>query len=156
PIAKERLMAREWRAGVAREMLERADSGIAEFRPEGVDASVGLTGDGYRLSETQATEILQMRLQRLTGLEQDKTVQEYREVIEQIGDLLDILARPERITAIVGDELKAIKAEYGDERRSVIELNVSEIDTEDLIAPQDMVVTLSHAGYIKSQPVSEY
>jgi len=156
PIAKERLMAREWRAGVAREMLERAGSGIAEFRPEGVDASVGLTGDGYRLSETQATEILQMRLQRLTGLEQDKIVQEYREVIEQIGDLLDILARPERITAIVGDELKAIKAEYGDERRSVIELNVSEIDTEDLIAPQDMVVTLSHAGYIKSQPVSEY
>ncbi len=156
PIAKERLMAREWRAGVAREMLERAGSGIAEFRPEGVDASVGLSGDGYRLSEVQATEILQMRLQRLTGLEQDKIVQEYREVIGQIVDLLDILARPERITAIVGDELKAIKAEYGDPRRSVIELNVSEIDTEDLIAPQDMVVTLSHAGYIKSQPVSEY
>src|SRR5690606_14871979 len=135
---------------------ERAGSGIAEFRPEGVDASVGLSGDGYRLSEVQATEILQMRLQRLTGLEQDKIVQEYREVIGQIIDLLDILARPERITAIVGDELKAIKSEYGDARRSVIELNVSEIDTEDLIAPQDMVVTLSHTGYIKSQPVSEY
>ncbi len=156
PIAKERLMAREWRAGVAREMLERAGSDIAEFRPEGVDASVGLQGDAYRLSEAQATEILQMRLQRLTGLEQDKIVQEYREVIGQIIDLLDILARPERITAIVGDELKAIKSEYGDARRSVIELNVSEIDTEDLIAPQDMVVTLSHSGYIKSQPVSEY
>jgi len=156
PIAKERLMAREWRAGVAREMLERAGSGIAEFRPEGVDSTVGLQGDAYRLSEVQAGEILQMRLQRLTGLEQDKIVQEYREVIDQIIDLLDILARPERITTIVGDELKAIKAEYGDARRSVIELNVSEIDTEDLIAPQDMVVTLSHTGYIKSQPVSEY
>ncbi len=156
PIAKDRLMAREWRAGVAREMLERAGSGIAEFRPEGVDSSVGLQGDVYRLSDVQAGEILQMRLQRLTGLEQDKIVQEYREVIEQIIDLLDILARPERITTIVGDELKAIKAEYGDARRSVIELNVSEIDTEDLIAPQDMVVTLSHTGYIKSQPVSEY
>ncbi len=156
PIARERLMARDWRAGVAREMLERAGSGIAEFRPEGVDSSVGLQGDVYRLSEVQATEILQMRLQRLTGLEQDKIVQEYREVIEQIIDLLDILARPERITTIVGDELKAIKADYGDVRRSAIELNVSEIDTEDLIAPQDMVVTLSHTGYIKSQPVSEY
>ncbi|MCO5101035.1 MAG: DNA gyrase subunit A [Burkholderiaceae bacterium] len=156
PIAKERLMAREWRAGVAREMLERAGSGIAEFRPEGVDSSVGLHGDVYRLSDAQAGEILQMRLQRLTGLEQDKIVQEYREVIDQIIDLLDILARPERITTIVGDELKAIKADYGDARRSVIELNVSEIDTEDLIAPQDMVVTLSHTGYIKSQPVSEY
>ncbi len=156
PIAKERLMARPWRAGVAREMLERAGSDIAEFRPEGVDSSVGLQGDVYRLSDVQAGEILQMRLQRLTGLEQDKIVQEYREVIDQIIDLLDILARPERITTIVGDELKAIKAEYGDARRSVIELNVSEIDTEDLIAPQDMVVTLSHSGYIKSQPVSEY
>jgi DNA gyrase subunit A len=156
PIAKERLMARPWRAGVAREMLERAGSDIAEFRPEGVDSSVGLQGDVYRLSDVQAGEILQMRLQRLTGLEQDKIVQEYREVIDQIIDLLDILARPERITTIVGDELKAIKADYGDARRSVIELNVSEIDTEDLIAPQDMVVTLSHSGYIKSQPVSEY
>ncbi len=156
PIARERLMAHDWSAGVAREMLERAGSGIAEFRPEGVDASVGLIGDRYRLSEVQAGEILQMRLQRLTGLEQDKIVQEYREVIGQITDLLDILARPERITTIVGDELTAIKAEYGDARRSVIELNVSEIDTEDLIAPQDMVVTLSHTGYIKSQPVSEY
>jgi len=156
PIARERLMARGWAAGVAREMLERAGSDIAAFRPEGLDASVGLSGDAYRLSEAQAQEILQMRLQRLTGLEQDKIVQEYREVIGQIVDLLDILARPERITGIIGDELKSIKAEYGDARRSVIELNATELDTEDLIAPQDMVVTLSHAGYIKSQPLSEY
>ncbi|MBN9463345.1 MAG: DNA gyrase subunit A [Burkholderiales bacterium] len=156
PIARERLMARSWSAGVAREMLERAGSDIAEFRPEGLDPSVGLSGDVYRLSEAQAQEILQMRLQRLTGLEQDKIVQEYREVIGQIVDLLDILATPARITQIIGDELKAIKAEYGDARRSHIELNAVDIDTEDLIAPQDMVVTLSHAGYIKSQPLSEY
>ena len=156
PIARERLMARSWTAGVAREMLERAGSDIAAFRPEGLDASVGLSGDAYRLSEVQAQEILQMRLQRLTGLEQDKIVQEYREVIGQIVDLLDILARPERITRIIGDELKSIKTEYGDARRSVIEPNATELDTEDLIAPQDMVVTLSHAGYIKSQPLSEY
>src|SRR5690606_18296467 len=145
-----------WNAGVAREMVERGGAASAAFKPEGLDPSVGLSGDAYRLSDVQAQEILQMRLQRLTGLEQDKIVQEYREVIGQIIDLLDILARPERITTIVGDELKAIKAEYGDVRRSAIELNVSEIDTEDLIAPQDMVVTLSHTGYIKSQPVSEY
>ncbi|HMM50134.1 MAG TPA: DNA gyrase subunit A [Burkholderiaceae bacterium] len=156
PIAKERLMARGWSAGVAREMLERAGGDIAEFRPEGLDPSVGLSGGVYRLSDAQAQEILQMRLQRLTGLEQDKIVQEYREVIGQIIDLLDILARPERITQIIGDDLKSIKAEYGDARRSVIELHATELDTEDLIAPQDMVVTLSHSGYIKSQPLSEY
>ncbi len=156
PIARERLMARSWAAGVAREMLERAGAGIAAFRPEGLDPAAGLSGDAYRLSEVQAQEILQMRLQRLTGLEQDKIVQEYREVIAQITDLLDILARPERITQIIGDELKAIKAEYGDARRSVIEHNATELDTEDLITPQDMVVTLSHSGYIKSQPLSEY
>ncbi|MCM5570040.1 DNA gyrase subunit A [Burkholderiaceae bacterium FT117] len=156
PIAKERLMARDWKAGVAREMLERAGSDIAAFQPDGLDPSVGLRGDLYRLSDAQAQEILQMRLQRLTGLEQDKIVQEYREVIGQITDLLDILARPERITQIIGDELSGIKAEYGNPRRSYIELNATEIDTEDLITPQDMVVTLSHGGYIKSQLLSEY
>ncbi|MFA7665337.1 MAG: DNA gyrase subunit A [Burkholderiaceae bacterium] len=156
PIARERLMARDWQAGVAREMLERAGSDIAAFQPDGLDPAVGLRGDVYRLSETQAQEILQMRLQRLTGLEQDKIVQEYREVIGQITDLLDILARPERITQIIVDDLAGIKAEYGDVRRSRIELNATEIDTEDLITPQDMVVTLSHSGYIKSQGLSEY
>lgn len=110
----------------------------------------------YRLSDSQAQEILQMRLQRLTGLEQDKIVQEYREVMAIIADLLDILARPERITTIISDELTAIRAEFGDERRSQIELNATELDTEDLITPQDMVVTLSHSGYMKSQPISEY
>jgi DNA gyrase subunit A len=156
PVARERLMERDWSAGVAGEMLARAGSEIAAFRPEGLDAAFGLHGNRYRLSETQAQEILQMRLQRLTGLEQDKIVDEYREVIDQIRDLLDILARPERITQVIVDELTAIKAEYGNPRRSEIELNATELGTEDLITPQDMVVTLSHGGYIKSQAVSEY
>jgi len=116
-----------------------------------------MQADGlYRLSDSQAQEILQMRLQRLTGLEQDKIVQEYRDIMTEIADLLDILARPERITTIISDELTAIRAEFGDERRSQIELNATELDTEDLITPQDMVVTLSHSGYMKSQPISEY
>lgn len=108
----------------------------------------------------QAGEILQMRLQRLTGLEQEKIVTEYREVVDRILDLLDILAKPARITAIIRDELTGVVEEFGgpekDPRRSQIELNASEIDIEDLITPQDMVVTLSHSGYIKAQPLSEY
>ncbi len=160
PVARERLLARTWDPGVAREMVTRTGADSAAFRPLGLEPGVGLTDAGYKLSEVQAQEILQMRLQRLTGLEQDKIVQEYREVIEAIADLLDILARPDRISQIIGDELKAIKAEYGDPnkdpRRSQIELNATELDTEDLIAPTDMVVTLSHTGYIKSQPLSEY
>jgi len=160
PIAKERLLARAWDPGVAREMLERAGADATAFKPQGLEPGLGLRVDGYHLSDVQAQEILQMRLQRLTGLEQDKIVQEYREVMETIADLLDILARPERISQIIGDELKAVKAEFGDGakdvRRSQIELNATELDTEDLIAPQDMVVTLSHTGYIKSQPLTEY
>ena len=162
PVARERLMARIWRGGVAREMLARAGTDPAAYRPEGLEPGVGLLADdgqgegSYRLSETQAQEILQMRLQRLTGLEQDKIVQEYREVIDTITDLLDILSRPERVTGLINDELNAIRTEFGDVRKSVIELNATDIDTEDLITPQDMVVTLSHGGYMKSQPVSEY
>jgi DNA gyrase subunit A len=161
PVAKERLLARTWSAGIAAAMVERAAGDAASLRPYSVEAGVGLQGDGtYQLSDTQATEILQMRLQRLTGLEQEKIVEEYKEVIEKILDLLDILARPERITRIIRDELQAIGEEFGDRqkdpRRSEIELNTSELDTEDLITPQDMVVTLSHTGYIKSQPLSEY
>ena len=158
PIARERLLARQWNAGVAREMVSRAGGDIDAFKPAGLEPGLGLQpgGDVYRLSESQAQEILQMRLQRLTGLEQDKIVQEYREVIEQIVDLLDVLARPERVTTIIADELRAMKAEFGDARRSSIELNATDLDTEDLIQPQDMVVTLSHSGYVKSQPVAEY
>ena len=161
PVAKERLLGRTWAAGIAAAMVERASGDVAALRPDNVEAGVGLQPDGsYRLSDTQATEILQMRLQRLTGLEQEKIVDEYREVIERILDLLDILAKPVRITGIIRDELREIGDEFGakqkDLRRSEIELNTSELDTEDLITPQDMVVTLSHSGYIKSQPLSEY
>nr|WP_236002418.1 DNA gyrase subunit A [Paraburkholderia elongata] len=163
PIAKQELMARPWDSSLVREMLSRAETenasagGREAYRPEGLNPSFGMQSDGlYRLSDTQAQEILQMRLQRLTGLEQDKIIGEYREVMAQIADLLDILARPERITAIIVGELTSIKAEFGDARRSKIELNATELNTEDLITPQEMVVTMSHAGYVKSQPLSEY
>lgn len=161
PVAKERLLARTWAAGIAAEMVERAAGDVLALRPEGIDPNAGLQPDGtYQLSEVQAGEILQMRLQRLTGLEQEKIVTEYREVVDRILDLLDILAKPARITAIIRDELTGVVEEFGgpekDPRRSQIELNASEIDIEDLITPQDMVVTLSHSGYIKAQPLSEY
>ncbi|MGN7984501.1 DNA gyrase subunit A [Burkholderia sp. 22313] len=163
PIAKQELMAQPWDSSLVREMLTRAEAenasagGRSAYRPEGLNPAFGMQADGlYRLSDTQAQEILQMRLQRLTGLEQDKIIGEYREVMAQIADLLDILARPERITTMIGEELATVKAEFGDARRSKIELNATELNTEDLITPQDMVVTMSHAGYVKSQPLSEY
>ncbi|WP_370263269.1 DNA gyrase subunit A [Limnobacter sp.] len=161
PVAKAELLARGWDSSLVREMLNRtelADSGGAKaFRPEGLPSRLGLQDDGlYRLSEVQAQEILNMRLQRLTGLEQDKIINEYREVIDQIADLLDILSKPARINQIIKDELSGIGNEFGDERRSTIEFNATELGTEDLITPQDMVVTLSHSGYIKSQPLTEY
>jgi len=166
PVARQALMERSWDSSLVREMLARADTNVASggraaYRPEGLDPQFGLQDDGqYRLSEVQAQEILNMRLQRLTGLEQDKIVGEYREIMDTIADLLDILARPERVTAIIGDELQAIRAEFSgsaaDPRRSEIEFNATELETEDLITPMDMVVTLSRSGYIKSQPLSEY
>ncbi|SAK66972.1 DNA gyrase subunit A [Caballeronia glebae] len=161
PIAKQELMARPWDSSLVREMLTRTESeasgGRAAYRPEGLNPAYGLQEDGlYRLSDVQAQEILQMRLQRLTGLEQDKIVGEYREVMAQIADLLDILARPERIRQIIVDELGQIRTEFGDDRRSRIEMNATELNTEDLITPTDMVVTMSHTGYVKSQPLSEY
>ena len=143
-------------------MVERAAGDASALRPADImPPNAGLQPDGsYQLSEVQAGEILQMRLQRLTGLEQEKIVSEYREVVDRILDLLDILAKPARITAIIRDELTGVVEEFGgpekDPRRSQIELNASEIDIEDLITPQDMVVTLSHSGYIKAQPLSEY
>ena len=157
PVAKVDLMANVWDSAVVREMLVRTEGGGALYRPDTLDAAYGLQQDGlYRLSDVQAQEILQMRLQRLTGLEQDKIVQEYRDIMTHIADLLDILGRPERVTAIIDAELTAIVEEFGDARRSSIELNALDIDIEDLITPQDMVVTLSHTGYIKSQPLAEY
>jgi len=166
PVAKAELMTRSWDSQLVREMLTRAkaDGGTVnadDYRPEGLDREFGMQNEGlYRLSETQAQEILQMRLQRLTGLEQDKIVAEYKEVMAEIDDLLDILAKPERVSTIIGDELTALKLEFGQTklgaRRSEIEHNAQDLATEDLITPTDMVVTLSHSGYIKSQPLSEY
>ena len=166
PVAKAELMARSWDSSLVREMLTRAreDGTVVsadDYRPEGLGRQYGLQGDGlYRLSEVQAQEILQMRLQRLTGLEQDKIVAEYKDVMAEIEDLLDILAKPERVSTIISDELTALKNEFGQTkvgaRRSQIEHNAQELGTEDLITPTDMVVTLSHTGYIKSQPLSEY
>ena len=166
PVAKAELMTRSWDSKLVREMLTRtrADGGMInadDYRPEGLEKEFGMGQDGlYRLSDTQAQEILQMRLQRLTGLEQDKIVAEYKEVMAVIEDLLDILAKPERVSVIIGDELTAIKQEFGQHklgaRRSVVEYSAQDLSTEDLITPTDMVVTLSHTGYIKSQPLSEY
>ena len=152
--AKRGLMARTWRSALVEEMLQRASADSS--RPDGLGAEFGLSSQGYLLSDVQAQAILELRLQRLTGLEQDKIVAEYKEVMAQIADLLDILARPERVTAIIGDELAAIKVQYGDARRSEIVLNTTDINIEDLIAREDMVVTLSHSGYFKRQSLDEY
>jgi len=161
PVAKAALMSKSWDSSLVREMLSRAEGGSQAYRPDGLGIEFGMQTDGlYRLSEDQAGEILQMRLQRLTGLEQDKIVGEYKDVMSQIADLLDILAKPERVTVIIGEELLQVRQEFGQTklgaRRSVIEHNAQELGTEDLITPTDMVVTLSHTGYIKSQALSEY
>ena len=152
--AKEQLMERLWRSQLVESMLERAAAEL--YRPDALPKEFGPVDGGYRLSEAQAQRILEMQLQRLTGLEQDKIVSEYREVIAAIEDLLDILARPERVTKIIGDELAEVKREFGDARRSEIVVNGEELQLEDLIAKEDVVVTLSHAGYIKAQPLDEY
>ena len=166
PVAKAELMNKPWDSQLVRTMLTRAkaDGSVInadDYRPDGLEKEYGMGADGlYRLSDTQAHEILQMRLQRLTGLEQDKIVNEYKEVMAEIDDLLDILARSERVSAIIVEELSAIRQEFGQSkigmRRSHIEHNAQDLATEDLITPTDMVVTLSHNGYIKSQPLSEY
>ena len=166
PVAKAELMAQRWDSPLVRQMLTRAkaDGSVVnadDYRPETLEHDFGMQTDGlYRLSETQAQEILQMRLQRLTGLEQDKIVAEYKGVMAEIDDLLDILAKPQRVSTIIGDELTAIQTEFGHTkagaRRSQIEHSAQDLSTEDLITPTDMVVTLSHSGYIKSQPLSEY
>ena len=165
PVAKVELMQKAWDSSLVREMLTRtelgASGGIEAFRPEHLPKHYGMQPDGlYKLSDEQAQEILQMRLQRLTGLEQDKIVNEYKDVMAHIADLLDILSKPARVTQIITDEMGQIRADYTengkDTRRSAIEHNASDLETEDLITPQDMVVTLSHTGYMKSQPISEY
>lgn len=156
PEAKAALMTRPWRSALVEAMLARADSDWRTTRPEGLPEGVGLGADGYLLSEAQAQAILDMRLQRLTGLEQDKIVAEYKEIMDVIWDLLDILAKPERINAIIDEELSAVQAQFGDARRSEINPFGGDIADEDLIPPREMVVTLTHGGYIKTQHVDDY
>lgn len=155
PEAKAALMSRTWRSALVEDMLSRTD--ISASRPDGLGAEFGLDpAVGYRLSEAQAQAILELRLQRLTGLEQDKIVAEYKEIMEKILDLLDILARPERVTQIISDEMIEVKNNFGDARKSEIIAYGEDISLEDLITPQEMVVTLTHGGYMKATPVEEY
>ncbi|MCR4298079.1 MAG: DNA gyrase subunit A [Gallionella sp.] len=155
--AKRELMGRSWRSSLVEDMLSRVSDAA---RPDGLTPEFGLTGKGnargYHLSDVQAQAILELRLQRLTGLEQDKIVGEYREVMDKIADLLDVLAKPERVTQVIGDELVAVKAQFGDKRRSEIITHTQEMSMEDLIAPEEVVVTLSHTGYMKAQKLDEY
>ena len=155
-MAKDTLMAKVWRSKLVEEMLARAMVDAKAFRPDGLAPEFGLSEKGYHLSDAQAQAILELRLQRLTGLEQDKIVSEYKEVMDRIANFLDILASPERITVIITEELAAIKQQFGDKRRSEIVISTHDLSMEDLIAPADMVVTLSHSGYIKSQPLDDY
>ncbi len=155
--AKRGLMSRTWRSSLVEDMLSRVSNAS---RPDNLSLEFGLVGEGaergYRLSEVQAQAILELRLQRLTGLEQDKIVGEYREVMDKIADLLDILAKPERVSFIIGEELNLIKNQFGDKRRSEIITYVQDMTMEDMIASEDVVVTLSHAGYMKAQSLDEY
>ncbi|MEK9931778.1 MAG: DNA gyrase subunit A [Methylophilaceae bacterium] len=154
PEAKEELMKREWKSPVVEEMLKKSSEDLS--KPEGLLEIYGLKTNGYKLSDIQAQEILQLRLQRLTGLEQEKIVNEYHEIMDLIIDLLDILAKSERVTSIISQELDDIQKEYGDKRRSEIVVDAQDLSIEDLIAPQDMVVTLSNSGYIKAQALDDY
>ncbi|HET7931869.1 MAG TPA: DNA gyrase subunit A [Rhodanobacteraceae bacterium] len=152
--ARSGLMARDWQAGVVTAMLQRA--GAQASRPDGLAAEYGLHEGSYRLSETQAQAILDLKLQRLTGLEQDKIVAEYQELLTLIGELRAILAEPDKLLDVIREELTAIRDQYGDERRTEIVSIHEDLTIEDLIDEEDVVVTLSHAGYAKSQPVSAY
>ena len=152
--ARVALLSRVWPAGAVPAMLERA--GAVDTRPAGLVAEFGLQAQGYRLSDAQAQAILEMRLNRLTGLEQDKIIAEYQQLLAVIADLCDILARPERLTQEVRAGLLEILEQFGDERRTTIEANQLDVTDKDLIDPQDMVVTLSHSGYATAQPVSDY
>jgi DNA gyrase subunit A len=152
--AKRGLMGRGWASELVKSLAGNLSA--AQFRPEGLADVYGLKQDGYHLSEEQAQAILDLRLQRLTALEQDKIRAEYRDVIAAITELLDILAKPARIIKIIDEELRKLKADFADKRKSEIVTVAEDISIEDLIAPQDMVVTFSHGGYVKSQPLTDY
>jgi len=153
-VAKEKLIAKSWKPGVVTEMLSRA--GADASRPEDLDAGYGMHAGEYSLSPVQAQAILDLRLHRLTGLEQDKIVNDYGELLEKIIDLLDILQDPERLLGVIRGELEFIREQYGDERRTEISEAQIDLTMEDLIPEEDVVVTLSHAGYAKSQPLDTY
>lgn len=155
-VAKQMIMTKVWRSKLVEEMLSRSSVNAKAFRPDGLALEFGLSKKGYRLSDSQTQAILELRLQRLTGLEQDKIVGEYKEVMIKIADLLDVLTKTERITSIIADELAAVKKQFGDKRRSEIVVGTQDLSMEDLIAPEDVIVTLSHTGYIKSQPIQDY
>jgi DNA gyrase subunit A len=152
--ARAALIERTWAPGIVLAMLERAGAQVSQ--PEDLPPGCGLVDGGYRLSERQAKEILEMRLQRLTALEQDKILDEYREILARIDDLLDILTRPERLMQVIRDELVEIRTQYADPRRTRIEVTQEDLSREDLITPEEVVVTLSHLGYAKSQPLDNY
>jgi DNA gyrase subunit A len=152
--AKEGLMARAWAPGAVTGMLAR--SGADRTRPEELDAAFGLGPDGYRMSERQAKAILELQLHRLTGLEQEKILKEFEEILSQIAELLLILSDPDRLMAVIRDELIAIRDQFGDRRRTEIQIDHTDLTLEDLIAPEDVVVTMSHQGYVKAQPISDY
>ena len=154
--AKAKLLARPWQSGLVGDMLSRTDLDLNMARPEGLPENLGLREDGYYLSDLQADAILRMSLRNLTGLDQDTILADYKTIMAQIIDFLDILAKPERITQIIHDELIEIKTNFGDPRRSEINPFGGDIADEDLIPPREMVVTLTHGGYIKTQPTSDY
>lgn len=152
--AREGLIKRTWNAGLVVSLLDRADANRS--RPEDLAPEYGINGDQYRLSEVQATAILELQLQRLTGLEQDKIIDEYKELLVQIDEYLHILASDQRLVEIIRDELIAIRDEYGDKRRTEIIHTQLDLTDGDLITEEDMVVTMSHEGYVKSQPLTDY
>ena len=153
-VAKQALMERSWEPGAVTGMLER--TGADASRPEDLEAGFGLVEDGYRLSDTQTQAILDLRLHQLTGLEQDKVVNEYKELLDLIDELLGILQNPDRLMQVIREELESLRDEFGDERRTEIMTDHLDLTLEDLITEEDVVVTLSHAGYAKSQPLSDY
>ncbi len=152
--AKAQLIAAVWQPGMVTDMLSRA--GAEASRPEDLESNFGLLDDGYHLSEIQAQAILELRLHRLTGLEQDKIVNEFKDILGIVKELLDILSDPERLLQVIRDELEEIKEKFGDERRSEILLNQLDLSMEDLITEEDVLVTFSHEGYAKSQPLTDY
>src|SRR6478672_2572959 len=152
--ARDRMLARRWQPGLVGALL--AATGADASRPEDLPAGVGLLADGYQLTEVQAQQILEMRLHRLTGLEQEKLTEEYKLLLETIAGLISILENPDVLMDVIRTELLNLKEEFGDKRRSEIRASEEDLDILDLIAPEDVVVTLSHSGYAKRQPASSY